>query len=126
MGIRYDTETNFGSRVISPIDKPYIIAEIGVNHEGSMEQAKKLIEQAKQGGADAAKFQSYKAGSWLQTFPAYWDTNKEKTQNQYALFKKYDDFGEESTSNLQSIAKKIGIEFVSTPFDDEAMSFLTL
>lgn len=118
-------ETNLGSRVISPIDKPYIIAEIGVNHEGSMEQAKKLIEQAKQGGADAAKFQSYKAGSLAsKNSPAYWDTNKEKTQNQYALFKKYDDFGEEEYVELAKHCKKIGIEFVSTPFDDEAVEFL--
>ena len=50
-----------GSRVINSESRPYIIAEIGVNHEGSMGQAKKLIDLAKAGGADAAKFQSYKA-----------------------------------------------------------------
>jgi len=48
-----------GTREISSISEPYIIAEIGVNHEGSMKQAKRLIELAKEGGADAAKFQSY-------------------------------------------------------------------
>ena len=41
------------------IKKPYIIAEIGVNHEGSMDIAKRLINDAKEGGADAVKFQSY-------------------------------------------------------------------
>ena len=45
----------------NPIVKPYIIAEIGVNHEGSINLAKKMIYLAKKGGADAAKFQSYKA-----------------------------------------------------------------
>ena len=40
---------------------PYIIAEIGVNHECSIKKAKKLILLAKEGGADAAKFQTYKA-----------------------------------------------------------------
>lgn len=118
-------ELNLGGRVISPTDKPYIIAEIGVNHEGSMEQAKKLIEQAKEGGADAAKFQSYKAASLAsKNSPAYWDTNKEKTQNQYALFKKYDHFGEKEYVELAKHCKKIGIEFVSTPFDDKAVEFL--
>ena len=41
---------------------PYIIAEIGVNHEGDIELAKRLIDEAAEGGAHAAKFQSYKAG----------------------------------------------------------------
>lgn len=40
---------------------PYIIAEAGVNHEGSIDIAKRLIHEAKAGGADAIKFQSYKA-----------------------------------------------------------------
>ena len=47
-----------GNRIIGENSNPYIIAEIGVNHEGSMKLAKKLIDQAYQGGADAAKFQS--------------------------------------------------------------------
>ncbi len=41
--------------------RPFIIAEIGVNHEGSLDKAKLMIDQAKEGGADAVKFQSYKA-----------------------------------------------------------------
>ena len=45
----------------SLIQKPFIIAEAGVNHEGSMELAKRLIDEAKEGGADAIKFQTYKA-----------------------------------------------------------------
>ncbi|SVE25068.1 uncharacterized protein METZ01_LOCUS477922, partial [marine metagenome] len=50
-----------GNHTVGPNSKPYIIAEIGVNHEGSMELARELIRKAKQGGAHAAKFQSYKA-----------------------------------------------------------------
>ena len=46
---------------IKKSDIPYIIAEIGVNHEGSLEKAKRLIYYAKKGGAHAAKFQTYKA-----------------------------------------------------------------
>ena len=45
-----------GDRIISSESKPYIIAEIGVNHEGSMDQAKRLIDLAKEGGADALNF----------------------------------------------------------------------
>ena len=41
--------------------EPYLIAEAGVNHEGNIELAKRLIEEAKEGGANAIKFQTYKA-----------------------------------------------------------------
>ena len=47
------TVINFGNKTISKEGNPYIIAEIGVNHEGSMDRAKKLISLAKDGGADA-------------------------------------------------------------------------
>ena len=45
----------------NPIIKPYIIAEAGVNHEGDMDTAFRLIAEAREGGADAIKFQTYKA-----------------------------------------------------------------
>ena len=44
-------------------DKPYIIAEIGINHEGKLDYIKKLIYAAKRSGADAVKFQIFKAES---------------------------------------------------------------
>ena len=82
-----------GHKTISKETSPYIIAEIGVNHECSLEKAKKLIFQAKKGGADAAKFQTYKAGLIASKHArSYWDTKKEKTKNQFELFKKYDSF----------------------------------
>ena len=63
---------------------PYIIAEIGVNHEGDLELAKRLINEAAAGGAHAAKFQSYKAGLIAsKNSPAYWDQSKETTDSQY-------------------------------------------
>ena len=68
---------------------PYIIAEIGVNHEGSMDLAKRLIDEAKSGGAHAAKFQSYTASKIAsKNSPAYWDLSKESTDSQFKLFKK--------------------------------------
>lgn len=104
---------------------PYIIAEIGVNHEGSLELAKRLIREAKEGGAHAAKFQSYKANKIAaKQSPAYWDTTKESTDSQYKLFKKYDGFDEEEYVELAKYCSEIGIDFLSTPFDLEAVDFL--
>ena len=54
-------KVKLGNKIISYNSLPYIIAEIGVNHECSLKKAKKLILSAKKGGADAAKFQTYKA-----------------------------------------------------------------
>jgi N-acetylneuraminate synthase len=106
-------------------DYPYIIAEIGVNHEGSLETAKKLIQEAKEGGAHAAKFQTYKAGKIAsQHSPAYWDTSKESTSTQFKLFQKYDGFGEEEYKELATYCRSIDIDFLSTPFDADAIDFL--
>ncbi|ABC31940.1 Sialic acid synthase [Hahella chejuensis KCTC 2396] len=105
---------------------PYIIAEIGVNHEGSLEKAKNLILDAKEAGAHAAKFQTYKAEKLsAKHSPAYWDTSKEKTQSQYKLFQKYDSFGKEEYIELSLFCNKIGIDFLSTPFDLESVDFLS-
>lgn len=109
----------------SDISRPYIIAEAGVNHEGSMDTAKRLIDEAKEGGAHAIKFQTYKAESIAaKDSPAYWDTSKEPTESQYKLFKKHDKFWKEEFVALKEYCDKTGIEFLSTPFDIEAAEFL--
>ena len=75
------------------LQKPYMIAEAGVNHEGSMDLARRLIQEAAEGGAHAIKFQTYKAETIAsKDSPSYWDTNKEATKSQFELFKKYDKF----------------------------------
>jgi sialic acid synthase SpsE len=107
------------------IVNPYIIAEAGVNHEGSMKLAKRLVKEAKEGGADAIKFQSYKAETLAsKNSPAYWDTTKEPTQSQYELFKKHDSFWKEEMQELKNYCDEIDIEFLSTPFDVESANFL--
>jgi N-acetylneuraminate synthase len=116
---------HLGSREVGVGDTPYVIAEIGVNHEGSLETAKRLIDLAKHGGADAAKFQTYKAETLASKHsPAYWDTTKEATQSQYELFKKYDAFGPGEYKELAKHCVSVGIDFVSTPFDDAAVDLL--
>jgi sialic acid synthase SpsE len=114
-----------GNKIIDQTSPPYIIAEIGVNHEGSLEKAKELIELAKEGGADAAKFQTYKADTLASVnSPAYWDRDKENTGSQHELFQKYDCFEEKDYIALCKHCKNVGIDFISTPFDDLALDFL--
>jgi sialic acid synthase SpsE len=109
----------------SKLYRPYIIAEVGVNHEGSMELAKRLVDEAKEGGADAVKFQSYKAETLAsKDSPSYWDTTKEPTTSQYELFKKHDSFWIDEMKELKDYCDKINIEFMSTPFDIESADFL--
>jgi sialic acid synthase SpsE len=105
--------------------KPYMIAEAGVNHEGSMELAKRLVYEAKEGGADAIKFQTYKADTIASKHsPSYWDLSKEPTTSQHQLFSKYDKFWKAEYEQLARLCEDIGLEFMSTPFDVESAKFL--
>ena len=104
---------------------PYIIAEAGVNHEGDIDLAKRLIDEAKEGGAHAIKFQTYKADTIAsKDSPAYWDITKEPTETQYKLFQKYDKFWKVEFEHLKKHCDDVGIEFMSTPFDVESANFL--
>lgn len=104
---------------------PLIIAEVGVNHEGSMDTAKRLIDEALEGGAHAVKFQTYKAGTLAsKDSPAYWDTQKEPTKSQYELFLRHDKFWKNEFEALKRHCDDAGIEFLSTPFDLESARFL--
>lgn len=106
---------------------PYLIAEIGVNYEGSMQRAKEMIDQVARGGGHAAKFQTYKADKLAakHTSPAYWDTSKEPTLSQHELFQRFDAFGPEEYAELAEYCRQAGVDFMSTPFDLDAVDFLT-
>jgi N-acetylneuraminate synthase len=107
------------------LHRPYIIAEAGVNHEGSMETAKRLVDEAAEGGANAIKFQTYKADTLASRHsPAYWDTSKEPTLSQHELFSKHDKFWKKEMEQLKEYCDQRNIEFMSTPFDVESAQFL--
>lgn len=116
-----------GKRTIrkGEISKPYFIAEAGVNHEGDLQKGKLMIKQAARAHADAIKFQTYRAEKLASKHsPSYWDTAKEPTRSQYELFKKYDQFWYEEFTELANYANECGIDFLSTPFDFEAVDIL--
>ena len=105
---------------------PYIIAEIGVNHGGDIALAKKMIDQVASAGGHAAKFQTYKAEKIASKLhaPSYWNLEEESTTSQFELFKKYDRFEPQDYKELAVHCDKVGIDFLSTPFDLDSVDFL--
>ena len=91
-----------------------------------MERAKQMIEQVARSGGHAAKFQTYKADKLAakHTSPAYWDTTKEPTGSQHELFQRFDAFGPAEYEELAAHCSSVGIDFLSTPFDFEAVDYL--
>ena len=84
-----------------------------------------MIDEAAQGGAQAIKFQTYKAETIAsKDSPYYWDITKEPTRSQFELFKKYDKFWKKEYEELARYCETAGIEFMSTPFDVESATFL--
>lgn len=104
----------------------YIIAEAGVNHNGSLEMAKQLIDIAKEAGADAVKFQTFKAAN-LVTKQAkqasYQVENLGKASSQFEMLKNLE-LSYEEFIVLQRYCVEKHIEFLSTPFDFESVDFL--
>ena len=102
--------------------RPTIIAEVGVNHNCNLSLAKKYVKLCKNSGADAVKFQTYKADKIASKFsPAYWDLKEEKTKSQYELFKRYDKFNYTDYRSLHKECKKLNINYMSTFFDTDSL-----
>jgi sialic acid synthase SpsE len=111
-------DTTFGKLKIKG-NRPFLIAEVGVNHENDIDIAFQMIEKAAESGCDAVKFQSYKAGTIASRYsPSYWDLTKEPTNSQHELFLKHDKFGIEEYKKLSVKARDCNIWFMSTPFDN--------
>ena len=112
---------------VIPMSKVYIIAEAGVNHNGDKHLAFKLCDVAKEAGADAVKFQTWKTEKIVTksaTLAEYQENNiSDKGASQYEMLKQlelsYDDFLE-----VKDYCDQIGIQFLSTPDTEEDMDFL--
>jgi sialic acid synthase SpsE len=106
--------------------KPTVIAEAGVNHDCELSKAFKLINDAKNCGVDAIKFQTYKSENLvIKNSPAYWDLRKERTKTQRKLFDKYDKFGFREYSKIIKECKKKKITFLTTLFDIQSIPLYT-
>lgn len=92
--------------------KTYVIAEIGINHDGNLDKAKQLIQSAARTGADAVKFQTYITEKRVKRNSPIFDILK-KCELKFKDFLK-----------LKKFSNKRNIEFFSTPFDDESVEYL--
>ena len=107
-------------------NKIKIIAEAGVNHNGSIITAKKLIDGAAKAGADFVKFQTFTADSLASSeakLAIYQKKSGLKVKNQYELLKKLE-LSKESHFELINYCKKKKIKFLSTAFDEDSLEFL--
>ena len=108
-------------------ERVLIIAEAGVNHNGSIELAKRLIEAAAQAGADIVKFQTFKASKLVSKAARQADYQKvnlkSSDDSQYNMLKKLE-LDEEMHLELIDYCKKCGITFLSTGFDEESIHML--
>mgnify|MGYP002834810418 CR=1 FL=1 len=103
-----------------------IIAEAGVNHNGDLKMAKKLITEAKKAGADIVKFQSFKANELVTKVAAKADYQKRYTsenESQFQMLQKLE-LSDSDHRELYLECKKQGIEFLSTPFGNQSFDIL--
>ena len=98
-------------------DKPYLIAEIGLNHNGDEALAAAMIEAAHEAGADAVKFQIFKAENLVSR------PHCGSKDDPVAFFQQFE-LGQASYRRLFSLCRERGITFLATPFDFESVDFL--
>jgi sialic acid synthase SpsE len=118
------------SKVVYNYSAPYVIAEIGANHNGDMEIAKRLIKSAKECGADAVKFQSWKPGS-IEAQEVYdknqsyddGDGGKKHFGSLMEMAEKYY-LRDSQHVELSNYCKSIDIDFCSTPFTNKEVDLL--
>lgn len=105
----------------------FIIAEAGVNHNGNPDFAFKLVDSAVEAGADAVKFQTFKAESLVTKGAVKADYQQQTTgsnESQFSMLKRLE-LTHKTHHKLKDYCKNKGIEFFSTAFDSESLDFLT-
>jgi sialic acid synthase SpsE len=104
----------------------FIIAEAGVNHNGSIDTAKKMVDVAAEAGADAIKFQTFKAEKVVACNAPkaeYQEAGTGKKESQLEMVRKLE-LDEASHNRLIEHCGEKGIQFLSTPFDLESVDLL--
>lgn len=123
--MNYKSEIRIGEKTISINNPTYFIADIASNHDGDLQRAKELIWLAKEAGANAVKFQHFKADKIVSDF-GFKSLNRKSShqtnwkKSVYDVFKQYE-FNRNWNNELKIEATKADIEFFTTPYDYEAV-----
>jgi len=112
-----------GNRVIGDGRHVFVIAEAGVNHNGQVNLAKKMIDAAKKAGADAVKFQVFKAGEIVTKTAGKATYQKGVGKSQYEMLKKLE-LTEDEFRQLATYAKRKNIIFLASAFDRKSVNLL--
>ncbi len=115
-----------GDRTVGEGEETYIIAEAGVNHNGNLNLAKRLVDEAKAANVDAVKFQTWKTElgiSRLAPKAEYQKTETGETENQYEMVKRLE-LSDDDFRELEEYCRKVGVTFLSTPFDEYSVVLL--
>ena len=110
----------------SNLHQSFIIAEIGVNHNGDIALAKKLVEAAKKAGADAVKFQTFTAAALVSpgTPKVHYQLNTTSVdETHYEMLKRLE-LSKQAHLDLAAYCQVLGIDFISTPYDIQSAAFL--
>jgi len=119
---------NLNGRIIGLELPPYFIADIGANHDGSIERAFKLIELAKEAGADAAKFQNFQANKIVSDlgFKQLGGQLSHHANWKKSVYEVYQDASVafEWTEKLKKKCNEVGIEYFTSPYDFESVDYV--
>lgn len=114
-----------GGRRVSALDPAYVIAEIGVNHNGEAELAHRMIDVAKEAGADAVKFQTFRTDNLVlgSAGKAAYQAETTGEGNQAEMLRALE-LPDEVFASLARHCREAGIDFMSTAFDAESLDFV--
>ncbi len=115
-----------GSHTVDSRSPCFVIAEAGVNHNGSLDAALKLVDAAADAGASAVKFQTFEASKLVTKHAQKADYQKQNTGNNDSQFEmlKQLELSYEQHREIAGHCKRRDIEFLSTPFDEQSADFL--
>lgn len=121
-----ETDKLIAMNYFSTLQQSFIIAEIGVNHNGDIDLAKKLVEAAKKAGADAVKFQTFTATALVSpgTPKVHYQLNTSSVdETHYEMLKRLE-LSDQAHLALATYCQVLEIEFISTPYDVQSAAFL--